>query len=263
MSRTLRVVAYSAANAAADMRALYTWRIWLFGWLGRMLAQAVFFALLGRSAAGSPSHTEYLAVGSCLMSSVIECMAVISSTTWERAAGTLEFLAAVPSRPVWVFFGRSLQWPASASVTTVVSMFTVGPLFGVAWRPSQVPALVGLIVLTSLSTYCFGLLLAALVLNANGARNLVANGVSLTMMIICGVQIPVDRWPAIVRVVALALPPTWTLRAVRAVLANDGTVALAAAGAATALGVGWLVAADVMFTMFLNRSRRTGRTDHF
>ncbi|WP_328939188.1 ABC transporter permease [Streptomyces tauricus] len=262
MKQALWVTGASAANAVADMRAVYTWRIWLFGWLGRMLAQAVFFALLGRSA-DHASGRHYQAVGSLFVIGVFECLGVVSSTTWERAAGTLEFISVAPSRPVWVFFGRSLQWPVSATVTTTVSVFALGPLFGVTWQPGQVPAVVALIVLASLSTYCFGLFLGALVLNANGSRNLVANATSLLMMIICGVQIPVGQLHPAVRVFAFALPPTWTLRSARAVLAGDAAVALAGAGAAVALGIVWLVAADMAFRTFLNRSRRTGRTHYF
>ena len=35
----LRIIGYSAANAYADLRAIYTWKTWTVCWLGRMLAQ--------------------------------------------------------------------------------------------------------------------------------------------------------------------------------------------------------------------------------
>ncbi|RDG32046.1 ABC transporter permease [Streptomyces corynorhini] len=258
------VIRHSAANAFADMRAIYTWRVWLFGWLGRMLAQVTFFTLLGRSAGGGDERIAYLVIGNSVMTCALECMSVVASTTWERISGTLVLLAAAPAKPVWVFFGRSVQWPISGSGTSIVALFGLAPLFGVTWRPAQVPVLILLVVLTALTTYCFGLFLAALVLNANGIRNMVSQTAYLLMMIVCGVNVPVGEWPAPVRVVADVIPLTHSLRAIRLVAADaaPGPVALAA-GQAVLWGALWLTAAYFAFDAFMNRGRRAGGTDIF
>ncbi|MCP9206547.1 ABC transporter permease [Streptomyces cucumeris] len=258
----LLVIRHSAANAFADMRAVYTWRIWTFGWLGRMLAQVTFFTLLGRG--GDEEHLAYLALGNSLMTCALECMSVVASTTWERISGTLPLLAAAPARPVWVFFGRSLQWPISGSGTSIVALLCLAPLFGVSWQPAQIPVVVLLVVLTALTTYCFGLFLAALVLNANGVRNIVSSAAYLVMMIVCGVNVPVSHWPAPVRLLADLLPLTHSLHALR--LVGDGAgpgPVLAATGLALLCGALWLAAAGVAFDVFMNRGRRSGGSDHF
>lgn len=65
-----RVVRAAAANALADFRATYTWYSWTFGWLGRMLCQVTFFALIGsfldspRRPAISSSATRWRRVSS-------------------------------------------------------------------------------------------------------------------------------------------------------------------------------------------------------
>jgi len=258
-----RIVRHSAAIAFADMRAIYTWRVWIFGWLGRMLAQVTFFTLLGRTA-DSQGHTAYIAVGNCVMACALECMSVVASTTWERVSGTLVLLCAVPARPVWVFFGRSLQWPISGSGTSLVALLALAPLFGVSWRPSQVPALVALVLLTALTTYCFGLFLAAFVLNASGVRNIVSNVAYLLMMILCGVNVPVSQWPSAVRAVADVLPLTHSLHAIRLVSAGAGAPqVLSAAALALLCGTGWLAGAYVAFDRFMARARGTGSADLF
>ncbi|ONK16048.1 ABC transporter permease [Streptomyces sp. MP131-18] len=255
------VVRHSAANAFADMRAIYTWRTWTFGWLGRMLAQVTFFVLLGRVVAG-PEHATYLVIGNALMTCVIESLTVVASTTWERTAGTLALLAAAPAGPTWVFLGRSLQWPVSGTGTSLVALFLLGPFFGVTWRPEHIPVAALLVVLTAAGTYCFGLFLAALVLNAGRLRNVVPGVTALLMMAFCGVQVPIGYWPSWIGRIADIVPLTHLLHALRA-LTEDASSGYVFARAALGLlvGVFWLVMAHLAFESLLHRGRRRGTVD--
>src|SRR5436190_263902 len=130
LPQSLQIARYSAANAFADLRAIYTWRSWTFGWLVRMLAQVTFFTLIGKLIA-QPAQMQFLVVGNALMTCAVEAMMVVASTSWERAVGTLALLIASPAKLTWVFVGRSLQWPISGTGTSVVALFTLGPAFGV------------------------------------------------------------------------------------------------------------------------------------
>ncbi|MEW2514669.1 ABC transporter permease [Streptomyces sp. NPDC046870] len=256
------LVRYGLLNALADFRATYSWRSWLFGWLGRMLAQVVFFTGLGR-ALGDPATVRYLALGNALMTCVIDTMAVVASTSGERRAGTLSLLIAGPADPVWVFVGRSLHWPASGVVTSLVALFGLGPVFGVTWRPAQVPGVVALVALTALATYCVGLFLAMIVLSVPRLRNVVSNCAYLAMMAFCGVQVPLGYWPAPVRWAAQAVPLTHTLRALRLVAEGAGwTAPLRPVTLALLAAVAWLLAAFATFRWLVAvPARRAGTLD--
>ncbi|MFJ9742828.1 ABC transporter permease [Streptomyces sp. NPDC101166] len=252
------IVLHSAHNALADLRAVYTWKTWTFGWLGRMLAQVTFFALVG-TMLDRPGALTYLVLGNALMTCVVESMMVVASSSWERFLGTLPLLSASPARLVWVFFGRSLQWPFSGAGTSLVALFALGPAFGVDWRAGQVPGVVLLVLLTALGTYCFGLFLAGLVINLPGLRNIVSNSAYLLMMAVCGVQVPTSFWPGWVGVLAWPLPLTHTLSAVRELAGAGRTAAvLAEAGLALLVSVSWFVAAYLAFRRQETRGRRTG-----
>ncbi|MFE5867717.1 ABC transporter permease [Streptomyces roseifaciens] len=257
----VQIVKHSALNAFADLRAIYTWKTWTFGWLGRMLAQVTFFVMLGHLV-GGPRQASYLAVGNALMTCAIESLVVIASSSWERRAGTLPLLAAAPAKPVWVFVGRSIHWPVSGAGTSLVALFALGPAFGLRWSAGQVPVAVCLVLLTALTTYFVGLFLAALVLNADGMRNVVSNGAYLIMMAVCGVQVPVDYWPAWVGRLAECVPLTHLLRALRSLLDGSSlaTVGTQAAGGLL-VGLLWLGAAHLAFASLLKRSRRAGTLD--
>jgi len=259
--QAFRVMRYAMANAFADLKTAYSWRTWLFGWLGRMLAQVVFFTALGKITGGAET-VQFLIVGNAVMTSAVEAMFVVASTTWERAEGTLPFLFAAPSNLTWVFVGRSIQWVISGSGTSAVALLVLGPLFGVTWSPLRVPAVLLLVLLTASTTYCFGLFLAALVLNASAMRNLVSNTAYLVMMAICGVQVPATYWPAGIQWVADALPLTYCVAAVRRLAAGaPAQPVLVDAFLGLAVGMAWLAAAWVAFGTFAARARRAGTID--
>lgn len=264
ISQSLRVVWRSSANAYADMRAMYTWRSWVFGWLMRMLAQVTFFASVGY-VVGNIELVRYLVIGNALMTCAVESMMVVASSTWERDAGTMPLLVSAPAQLGWVLFGRSLQWVVSGCLTSSVSLLMLSPVFGAGWRPARVPAIIGLVVLTSLSTYCFGLFLGTLVLAVSAIRNVVSNAVYLLMMVICGVQVPVTFWPEWVRAVAWVLPLTHTLTAVRLLFDEHSSAwsAVRPALGGLLLGCCWLTSALVSMRLFVRHGRSTGTVEYF
>lgn len=257
--RTLgRVFAHSVASGFADFTTIYTWRTWTFGWLVRVLAQVVFFALVG-VLLGDAERVRYLVVGSAVMIAAMEGMQVVASTTWERRAGTLPLLVASPYSPALVFVGRSVHWLASGLATSSIAFFTVTTLFGVDLPWPRVLAVVPLIAVIGLAAYLFGSFLGALVLQAMAARNVVSNVAYMTLMAISGVVVPVEFWPPWVQWVASVLPVTHGLGAVRGLLAGAPAAAVArGALLELAVGLAWLVLALVAFRRLVERGRRDG-----
>jgi len=257
----LRIIRCSAANAFADMRMVYTWKTWTFGWLGRMLAQVTYFVLLGQ-VVGGPRQATYLVLGNALMTCAIESLSVVASSAWERQTGTLPLIAASPARPIWVFFGRSLQWPISGTGTSLVGLFVLGPAFGVHWRAAEIAPAVCIVALTAMTTYVVGLFLAALVLNAIGLRNVVSNVAYMVMMAVCGIEVPVGYWPRWVQDAADVLPLTYLIAALRSLTSGGGLAHVATlALQGLAAGLCWLLAADLAFTALLRRGKANGTID--
>ncbi|CAM5603535.1 MULTISPECIES: ABC transporter permease [Streptomyces] len=258
IAQAAEVLRRGSAVALADLAAIYTWRTWLCGWVARMLCQVAFFTLIGRLLGGAGDE-RFLVIGNALMVCAIEATMVVASTAWERGLGTLPLLTAAPTHLAWAFIGRSLQWIVSGTATSLVALYAVTPFFGVHWTVVSVTAAVLPVFLTAAGTYCFGLTLAALVLNRPGLRNVVSNVAYLGMMAICGVQVPLHDWAVPVRAVAALLPLTHELLALRHLL--DGAPVSAVAGE-TALGAlagaGWLAAAVTAFGWVAERGRRAG-----
>lgn len=242
--------------AFADLKAVYTWKTWLFGWLVRVLSQVLFYAMIG-VLLGDPEQVRFLVLGNAVMCCAVEVSLTIASTSWDRNFGTTPLLAGSPMRPGWLFFGRSLQWPLSGSVTSLVALFTLAPLFGVHWSPAQVPLVVGLVFLIAFSVYAGVLFVAALVLTVSSARNVVLNLNVMVMMAVCGVQVPLDFWPEPVQWFAAVLPLTHGIEAVRALEAGGALTEVVREAALTGgLGLVWFLAASVAFRAVFGLYRR-------
>ncbi|AUG78255.1 hypothetical protein CFP65_3462 [Kitasatospora sp. MMS16-BH015] len=260
--KQLRIVRYAAVAASAEYRHTHNWRTWTFGWLGRMLSQVTFFALIGKLL-GSEQQMHYLVVGNAVMVCVMETMTVVAAGVRERYDGTLALLTAAPAPMSTVLFGRGLHAPLGGALTSAVSLFLLAPLFGVHTPLAQLPVLALLILATAFSTYGIGLFLGALAIGLPGSRNVISTCCNLLMMAIAGVQVPVTFWPAWVQAVASALPLTHALAAVRAVVAGEGAATVARAAALTLLtGLAWLAAASLATATVRQRGRRRGSFDY-
>jgi ABC-2 type transport system permease protein len=258
----LRILRYSTVNAWADMWVMYSPLGWATAWLGRVVMQVVFFAMIG-VLLDSPDAVRFLFIGNAVMITSLEALIAVASTTWERRQGTLPLLVASPSRLWPVFVGRSVQWLPSGVVTASVALFAVGPAFGVTWTPARALAAFGCLVVVAVSTYCVSLTLAALVLAVMELRNVVSNIAHVVMMLTCGVMVPVSFWPGWVQGLAQALPLTHALAAVRTLADAPPGAAVTgdvAADLVTALGIGavWLAIAALLLERLAASGRRTG-----
>lgn len=252
------VLRYAGASAMADLRAIYTWRTWVFGWLVRVLAQVGFFGLIG-TLLGDPDRVAYLVVGNAVAIAMIEAMMTTASTQWERWQGTLPLLIAAPTAFATVFIGRSIQWIVSGTSASVIAFYTTTWLFGIGLPWPRALWVAPLIAVVSVSSYGFGCMLGAVVLRWPEARNLVSNVTYLLMMAIGGVMVPVAFWPGWVGAVAQSFPITHGLGAIRALLDGAGADAIASGVGLTLLaGLGWLAVAIGALVHLSETGRRDG-----
>lgn len=259
-----RIFRLSIRSGVQDLRQNYTLKSWTLGWLMRVLVEVLFFALIG-VLLQNPSVMLFLAVGRGFFLGVQEIMWTIQSTAWERYAGTLPLLVSAPGR-VWpVFAGRSTQWFPSALTTSLVALFILAPILGVRYTGTQAAIVVVSLIIAVTGTYALALACAAVILRAPQYRNLASNLVHAVMALICGVNVPVDFWPAPIEWIAQVFPVTHALRAVRSVLSAsvDAVIptALPSLAIAGAVSLTWFVIGALMLERFASSGRRNGSID--
>lgn len=253
-----RAVLASTRNAWADFAAAFTPLSWTFGWLGRIVAQVIFYALIG-SLLGSEEKVRYLYIGAAVLATAMETMLVVPTSTRERYSGTLPLLVASPS-PLWpVFLGRSVQVLPSGIATASVALFLIGPLFGLRFTFATGLAAFGVLVLVAFTTYGYALALGALVLRHMRVRNWATNLSYIVMMLVCGVTVPLTFWPLWMQGVGYVFPLTHGLDAIRHLEDGSATVpvVLSDIGLAVLVSLVWYV----IGAYSLERLATTGRRD--
>jgi len=255
----VRAALASTRNAWADFAAIYTPFTWIVGWLGRIVAQVIFFALIG-NLLGSQEQVRYLYIGAAVTATAMEALLVVATTTRERYSGTLPLLVASPTRLWPVFLGRSVQWIPSGVATGAVALFVIGPLFGVTFALGPGVAAFGILVLVAVSTYGYALALAALVLRFMRLRNWATNLSYTLMMLVCGVTVPTAFWPVWVQAIGQVFPLTHALDAIRHLEAGDATAAQvwADVGLSVVTALGWYVIGAASLERLASSGRRDG-----
>ena len=148
-----------------SFRALFNWikpTLYIPTMLGSTVFQIVFFVYLGRYARTGQNDAFFIvgnAVQVCGMSSVYGMTMAVAN---ERQFGTLGPLLATPANRMAIFLGRGLPVLVNGLLVSAT-----GFLFGIAvlhFRPatSTLPALVFVVVVTTLSCTAFGMLLGSI-----------------------------------------------------------------------------------------------------
>jgi ABC-2 type transport system permease protein len=239
-----------------DFQLFWTWRSWSFGWMARILTNAVIWVLVGRLV-DDPNRLQYLLVGNASVAGVGTF--AIAASAWERWDGTYALSLIAPNSMVPAMMGRMavwvLHWVGSALCTSLAFVLLLG------WRPLFPEALLfplG-VVLLAVSTYCLSLFLGAWVGLVPAIRNITINILTSTILVLCGVTVPLSFWPAWVQRVASILPSTHALRGIRALLGAGLSSEVASEfGLELLVAAGWLALAVLTIDRIAERGRTNG-----
>ena len=239
-------------------RALFNWMHWSYyipTMLGSPVFQVLFFAYVGRFA--QLKDDEFFVTGNAVQLSAMAGVYGMAMTIGgERWTQTLSPLMASPANRLPLFLGRSLPLIANGIVTSAFA-------FGVGWAlldfempATQIPALAVVVVASAFACTSLGLVVGALGLRARDVFFL-ANLVVFSLLLFCGVNIPIESLPPWMESVSRALPLTHGIEAARAV-ADGATLADVDHLVWTELGIGaaYAAAAYVLFRVFELEGRR-------
>jgi ABC-2 type transport system permease protein len=246
-------------------RGLFNWirpAMYIPTMLGSPLFQLIFSTKLGQYARAQPA--DFYIVGNsiqaCSMASVYGMTMAISN---ERQAQTLGPLLASPANRAAVFLGRGVPVLANGLLVSAFT-FGVGALL-LGFRPgaAAVPALVLIVLVTVTSCTAFGMLLGSVGLRAKDVF-FAANLAYFLMLLLCGVNIPLDVLPGWMSLVGRCLPLTHGIAAAREVAAG-ASFGHAAGLVATEAGiaVAYAAAGFVLFRYFERASRRSAVLDAY
>lgn len=222
------------------------------------VTQIVFFVQLGVFALGS-SHALYFALGNSLqLTANAGIFGTIATVANERQYGTLPLLLASPANRLLTFMSRSFVNVLDGIVSVLFGLLVTAILYGFHASNANLPLLALCIILISLTTAGMGLLFGSLGLVMRDSI-IIANVVYYALLIVCGINFPVDRLPGVLQVVAYSLPLTRGVQAAREAVAGAGFGQVTGLLAGELLvGVAYAVLGYLLFRLLEGWARRGG-----
>ncbi|GBD85985.1 ABC-2 type transporter [bacterium BMS3Abin02] len=258
MTATLRIARNAALVGYLDVRAQYTWKSWLFGWITRVTAQVLFFTAIGLLVGGH-DLVLFAFVGNVTARAAQAPLGTGPDTAWERGLGTLPLLVAAPRSMLPVFGGRSAFYIVQGLVEASLIFVILAPFVGFSGQWWWLPA--GLAVV-SLGAYGLGLFLAAIAIRRLRIGNILFNLVFYTLITIGGVNVATSVFPTWVQRTADLLPLYHGLLGLRELLATGpSSGAFGQLGLELLVGAAWFLIALVGFRLFAEGGRRDGTID--
>jgi ABC-2 type transport system permease protein len=226
--------------------------------IGGPTFQLLFFAALGSYATNrSPA---YFAIGNAVqVSAIAGVFGMTMAIANERWFGTLPAILATPANRVALFAGRFMPFVLNGLLVSLYA-FALGFVFlGVRLAPGSL-AVVGLALLvTVFACTAIGALQGAISLRLRDGL-FGANLVTMSILLFCGVNIPMSELPGWMQVIGNLLPFTHGLEAVRQAADGAGLAQVGGLiGIEALIGVAYAVAAFALF-VYLERSARANAT---
>lgn len=255
---TLRTFRFGLFVGIRDFTGFWGWKSWFGGWMVQMIAQAIFFSLLARLFE-SPDQERFLLIGYAVAVGAANVAWTIQSTTWDRWIGTYPLLVIAPSSLAPAVIGRTSIWLPAGMATTLLTLVFMAIVFELALPWPATSGLLPLLLLTSLSTYCFSLFLGALAIRIPRARNFIHQVITIGARAFCGVSVPISFWPEGVQFAVQVLPITHGLQAIRLLL-DEAPLrqVLVSASMELAVALGWITLAVIAMDRMANAGRADG-----
>ncbi|WP_053760261.1 ABC transporter permease [Streptomyces sp. AS58] len=190
--------------------------------LGVPVVQLIWFVRLGRYLDTYP--TEYYVVGNALnASALVGLFAPAMSVQGERLSGTLTAVLATPANRAVMFAGRIVPPVLIGAFATAV-MLVLGTALGWVSVPVfAVLPLLAAVLVTALSCSACGLVIGAVGLRTLESTFL-ANVMLYSMLLLCGINIPLDRLPGWLAALGTVMPMTQGVEAARRALTGAGGI---------------------------------------
>lgn len=248
-----------------SFRALFNWlhpAIYIPTMLGSPLFQILFFSYVGRYS-GLRDDTFFVVGNAVQISSMAGIYGATMAIANERHFGTLMPLLATPANRVALFLGRALPPIANGLLVSSFGFFVGSMLLDFSMPSGSLPSLAIVLVVTVCSCTALGLTIGSVGMRARDVF-FASNLMYFFMLLLCGVNVPLETLPGWMQAIGKALPLTHGIEAARGLAAGMSLGDVSGLLRTEALvGVTYGIAAYLLFRVFEFEGKRTGSLTTF
>jgi ABC-2 type transport system permease protein len=246
-------------------RALFNWlrpAIYIPTMLGSPTFQILFFAYVGRFS--GLRNDAFFVVGNSVQACSMACIyGMTMALANERYFGTLSSLLASPASRPALFLGRAAPMIANGLFISAFGFALGAVLLDFRLTAGMIPALAVVLLITVISCSALGMTLGSVGLRARDVF-FGSNLAYFLMLLLCGVNVPVEVLPGWLQAISYGLPLTHGIEAARIVartgsLSGTGDLLVAEA----LIGLAYAAVGYGLFRFFESEGRRTGSLHNF
>ena len=248
-----------------SFRALFNWlhpAIYIPTMLGSPLFQILFFSYVGR-VSGLRNDTFFIVGNAVQVSAMAGIYGATMTIANERHFGTLLPLLATPANRIALFLGRTLPPIVNGLLVSTFGFIVGAVLLDFEMPSNNIPALAFVLLVTVCSCTALGMTLGSLGMRARDVF-FASNLMYFFMLLLCGVNVPLQDLPGWMQAIGNALPMTHGIEAARGLAAGMtlGDVSSLLRTEAV-IGVSYAFAAYTLFRIFEFEGKRTGSLTTF
>jgi ABC-2 type transport system permease protein len=239
-------------------RALFHWLTpWILvpTFLVAPLFQILLFTYVGRAA--KLESDAFYVVGNAVQYVSLPCLFAMGNTIGdERRQHTLALILATPAARLPLFLGRAVPVIVNGIGVAAFALAAGSLLLGVHVPPGAVASLALVIAVSAFSCTGLGLVNAALGLRVREVA-VFSNLIFASLLLFCGVNVPLDQLPGWMSTAAQALPLTHGIEAARRLVAGESLGGVGGlVGVEALVGLAYLAVGYTLLRLLEVESRR-------
>lgn len=182
--------------------------------------QVLCFSMIARHSYGNVDISPYVVGNAFLLCTINAFFGVGSVLIQERQLGTLKLIVASPSSRFTAFTSKSVFYILDGIITVIIGLVTGVVCFGVRIDAQCIPAFIICLAAAVFSTCAMGLLIGSIGLITRDI-NLLLNVSSMILMCLSGVDFPIEKLPAMLKLFSGIFPLTNVLKASKILMAGN------------------------------------------
>ncbi len=227
------------------------------------LNQIMFFTLLGSFATGRDTASFYAIGNAIQLTAMSGIYGVTMSVGGERNEGTLIYLFGAPANRMLTFVGRAFVHVLDGMLGVVMGLIWAGLLLGVDYSRADLPTLALTVLITTVSTSGFGLLMGCISLVTVNVM-FINNTIYFLLLVFSGANVPLARFPIWIQRAAHLLPLTRGIQAARQSIAGANLLEVWPLLAGEILiGMVYVFVGYLLFSWFELQAKRRGTLEAF
>ncbi len=225
------------------------------------ILQMIFFVLLVKFSNGEADITRWVITNSLMLISISAFYGLSTSFAMDRSMGTLKLVVVSPTNKYWIFLGRSIMYIIDGFISCVFAVIMGFLIFGLHLNMDILLKTMIIVLINTFSVMSLGMLIGILSILTRDIQ-MITNAAFSILLVLAGVEIPIDRLPTFLSKISYILPMSRSTRAVDVLLSGSSNYNTLLIGELI-VGLFYMIVALGVYSYVERASRKNATLDFY